>query len=98
MRRRPPPPTPSWPRASVRSAPGTRLCDARPGVVACRLVVHDRLLVVQLVEHVLGRGLLVVLHALERGERKTLAREHHEPDADADRHLDGLEHEAEGKP
>ena len=63
-----------------------------------RLVVHHCLLVGQVVEHVLRGCLLVVLHPLECGQREALAREHHEPDADADRHLDRLEHEPEREP
>ena len=47
----------------------------------------------QLLENVLCRGLLVVLHPLQRREREALAREHHEPDADADGHLHRLQDE-----
>ncbi len=48
--------------------------------------------------HELARlRLLVLLDALQGGEREPLVCEHHEPDADADRHLDRLEDEPVGE-
>ena len=43
-------------------------------------------------------GLLLLLHLLQRGEREALAREEDQPHADADGHLDRLEHQPVGEP